>query len=247
VGDPHVWLQRIILGLSRHWLAWTNLTWGVFVALPWLAPVLMVAGMPGLGRAIYLGYSLVCHQRANRSFFLFGPKATYSYLDLAPFAPGADTWSGLRAFVGTPELGYKVAWSDRMVALYGGVFLAGLAFGLLRRRLRPLKWWASVLLSVPLVVDGTTHLISDLWGVGKGFRYHNAWLGTVTGHLLPSRFYVGTELGSFDSLMRLATGLLFAWAVVWLAYPLLETALRETGRTLASRLEMVAHDAIERP
>ena len=98
-----------------------------------------------------------------------------------------------------------------------------------------------------MVVDGITHLISDLWGVGNGFRYYNAWLGTVTGHLLPSRFYVGTELGSFNSLMRLATGLLFGWAVVWLAYPLLETALRETGRTLASRLEMVADDAIERP
>jgi uncharacterized membrane protein len=216
-------------------------------ALPWLAPVLMVSGMPGLGRAIYLGYSLVCHQRANRSFFLFGPKAMVSYLELAPFAPGADTWSGLRAFVGTPELGYKVAWSDRMVALYGGILLAGLAYGLVRRRLRPLRWWAFVLLSVPMLVDGATHLISDLWGVGNGFRYHNAWLASLTDHVFPEAFYVGTELGSFNSLMRLSSGLLFGWAVVWMAYPVLEITFRDIRRTLESRLRMGVRDADERP
>ncbi len=216
-------------------------------ALPWLAPVLMVSGMPGLGRAIYLGYSLVCHQRANRSFFLFGPKATVSYLELAPFAPGADTWSGLRAFVGTPELGYKVAWSDRMVALYGGILLAGLAYGLVRRRLRALRWWAFVLLSVPMLVDGATHLISDLWGVGNGFRYYNSWLASLTDHVFPEAFYVGTELGSFNSLMRLSSGLLFGWAVVWMAYPVLETTFRDIRRTLESRLRMEVRDADERP
>lgn len=210
-----------------------------------MAPVLMVAGMPGLARAIYLGFSLVCHQRANRSFFLFGLQATYSYSDLVPFAPGADTWSGLRAFVGTPELGYKVAWSDRMVALYGGVFLGGLVFALLRRRLRPLKWWALVLLSVPMLVDGATHLISDLWGVGNGFRYYNAWLARLTGRVLPQGFYAGTELGSFNSLMRLATGLLFGWAVVWTAYPVLETTFQDMRRTLESRLKLGVQGADE--
>jgi hypothetical protein len=28
-------LQRKILGLSRHWLAWANLGWGVLIVLPY--------------------------------------------------------------------------------------------------------------------------------------------------------------------------------------------------------------------
>ena len=235
-----IWTQRVGLGLTRHWLAWVNLAWGAFVVLPWLAPILMRAGMPGLARAVYAGYSTLCHQRANRSFFLFGPQLTYSYTELLPFASGADTWSGLRAFVGLPELGYKVAWSDRMVAMYGAIFLGGLAFGLLRRRLRSARWWAFALLCLPMFVDGSTHLISDWWGVGNGFRYANTWLAVLTGYLLPQSFYGGTGMGSFNSLMRLATGLLFGSAVVWMAYPALESAFGDARRSLESRLGMEA-------
>jgi len=236
---PVIWLQRRILGFSRHWLAWANLTWGLIVGLPWLAPVLMRIGAIGPARAVYLGYSLLCHQLANRSFFLFGSQWMYSYAELLPFVPGADTMLGLRAFIGTPELGYKVAWSDRMVSMYGGIFLGGLIFALLRHRLRSPEWWTFVLLVVPMAVDGATHFIGDLAGVGQGFRYHNAWLATLTGNVLPRSFYVGTELGSFNSWMRLITGLLFGLAIVWMVYPVLETYFRDVRHALEPRLRQV--------
>ena len=231
-----IWLQRTILGLSRHWLAWANAAWGLYIGLPWLAPVLMAAGARPLARIIYLAYSTVCHQLASRSFFLFGPKLTYSYAELQKYVPGIDAWPVLRAFIGSSDLGYKVAWSDRMVAMYGGIFVGGVIFGLLRHRLRSPKWWVFVLLCAPLVVDGATHFISDLAGVGQGFRYNNAWLATLTGHVFPQRFYVGTELGSFNSWMRLITGLVFGWAVVWMVYPVLEAFFRDTRKTLEGRM-----------
>jgi len=231
-----IWMQRQILGLSRRWLAWANLAWGVIVGLPWLAPLLMKIGATGPARLIYFIYSFLCHQLADRSFFLFGPKWMYSYTELLSDAPGIVTWLGLRAFVGTLELGYKVAWSDRMVSMYGSILLGGLIFALLRHRLRSPGWRTFVLLIVPMAVDGITHFISDLAGMEQGFRYHNGWLAALTGNLFSQSFYVGNALGSFNSWMRLITGLLFGLAVVWMVYPMFETCLQNARRTLEPRL-----------
>nr|NIV31987.1 DUF2085 domain-containing protein [Anaerolineae bacterium] len=125
------------------------------------------------------------------------------------------------------------------VSLYGGIFLGGLIFALLRRRLRSPGLRTFVLLIVPMVVDGATHFISDLAGVGQGFRYHNAWLAVLTGNVFPQSFYVGTELGSFNSWARLFTGLLFGLAIVWVVYPVLETYFRDVRQALEPRLRQV--------
>ncbi len=85
----------------------------------------MKLGIVGPAWVIYRLYRFLCHQLADRSFFLLGPKWMYTFTEVLPFAPDADTWQGLRAFVGTPEPGYKVAWSDRMVWMYGGLLLGG--------------------------------------------------------------------------------------------------------------------------
>ena len=224
---PAVRSRHRVLALSRHWLAWANLFSGALVGVPWLAPALMKIGAVGPARLIYVVYGFLCHQLADRSFFLFGPRWMYSATELLRYAPGADTWLGLRAFVGTPELGYKVAWSDRMMALYGGLFLGGLLFALVRRRLHALNWRIFGLLTLPMVVDGVTHWVSDLAGLEQGFRYTNAWLARLTGRLLPQSFYVGNALGSFNSWMRLSTGLLFGLAVAWVVYPALEAIFKE--------------------
>ena len=38
------------------------------------------------------------------------------------------------------------------------------------RKLKPVPVWALALLLLPLVVDGTTHMVSDVAGIGHGFR-----------------------------------------------------------------------------
>jgi uncharacterized membrane protein len=95
------------------------------------------------------------------------------------------------------------------------------------------------LLTLPLVVDGVTHLISDFAGVGQGFRYSNEWLATLTGNALAPGFYAGTELGSFNSWMRLVTGVLFGLAVAWVVYPALHAFFSEVRATLDSQLRRV--------
>jgi uncharacterized membrane protein len=219
-------LERAFQWLSRHWLAWINALWGILVGLPWLAPILMHAGAIRWSRAIYAFYGLLCHQLANRSFFLFGQKWMYGYEEFLFYAPQANTPRGLREFIGNPDLGYKVAWSDRMVSFYGGILLGGIAFALMRRWATPLKWAWVLLLIAPIVIDGGTHMLSDLSGVGNGFRYTNGWLAYLTRNALPSAFYVGNALGSFNSWMRLITGLLAGLAIAWLVYPLLDDVLQ---------------------
>ena len=230
-------LQHRILALSRRWLLWANVSWAVLIGMPWLAPVLMKLEARTLAKVIYLVYSTACHQFANRSFFLFGPNLMYSHRELLPSAYEGNTRMALRMFIGSPELGYKVAWSDRMVSMYGGIFLGGLIYALLRHRLRSPHWRTFLLLTIPMVLDGGSHFISDLAGVGQGFRYSNTWLTVLTVNLFPSSFYVGNELGSFNSWVRLITGLFFGLAVVWMLYPAAETFFLDIRQTLAPRLQ----------
>ena len=197
---------------------------GLYVGLPWLAPAFMHIGWTAPGQAIYGAYSTQCHQMAQRSYFLFGPKLMYSPAELQAAGAVLDPF-GLRAFVGTPELGWKVAWSDRMTSMYAGLLASMLAVRLLRRRVLPLPLWGLVLLILPLAIDGTTHFLSDLSGFGRGFRDTNLWLAALTAGRLTSGFYAGDAWGSFNAAMRLLTGGLFGLAVAWFTLPRVQAAL----------------------
>ena len=228
--------QRAVLWFSRHWLAVFNIAWGIFVILPWFAPVLRRAGLTGPAKGIYLAYSFVCHQLPERSYFMFGSQATYPLADINRVWPGDNDPLTLRQFIGTAEMGYKVAWSDRMVSLYTGVWIGSLIFALVRRRLQPISLLTYALLALPMAIDGTSHLISDLWGIGQGFRDSNEWLVALTRHALPAWFYAGDALGSFNSWLRLLTGLLFGLGTAWLLLPYLEQSFAQVREELERRL-----------
>jgi uncharacterized membrane protein len=202
---------------------------GLYAGLPWMAPVLMRLGWIGPAHAIYAFYSTQCHQMAQRSYFLFGPAFMLSPADLAAAGVSLEPFA-LRAFIGSSELGWKVAWSDRMAAMYLGLFLSMLVVNRLGNRLRPLPAAGLIIMLLPLVLDGATHLISDLAGIGVGFRDSNQWLALLTQNRLPARFYAGDAWGSFNADMRLLTGALFGLALAWFAVPLLKQLARSFGQ-----------------
>jgi uncharacterized membrane protein len=233
--------KRRVLWLARHWLLVAGVFWGLYVALPWLAPVAMRAGATGAGEAIYAFYSTQCHQLPERSYFLFGPKAMYSLAEIqAAYLPTNDPLV-LRKFVGNSAMGWKVAWSDRMVSLYTSIWLGMALYALLRRRLPGLPVWAFVLLLVPMALDGGTHTLSDVLGhgVGLGFRDGNAWLAALTGNALPTAFYAGDALGSFNWQMRLVTGVLMGFALVWLVFPFIDLSALDARRDIERQLARV--------
>lgn len=205
--------------ISYNWLAIFFVVYGLWVWLPWLAPILMRIGWDMAGRALYFFYSFFCHQLPERSFFLFGQKSMYSLKEVQAAWQNTLNPLILRQFIGNGVMGWKVAWSDRMVSFYTSVWIFAVLWFPFRRKIKPLPWWGFALLLLPIALDGGTHTISDISGIGQGFRDTNQWLAIMTNNALPASFYAGDILGSFNSWMRLITGLLAGLGIVWLAFP----------------------------
>jgi uncharacterized membrane protein len=223
-------MKRIVLALARHWLFFVNLLIALWVGLPWLAPVMMHWGWIGAAKGIYLLYSFQCHQLPERSFFIFGRQAMYSLTEIQAAWQQTNDPFILRQFSGNPEMGWKVAWSDRMVSMYTSILLGGLLYGLVRKQIKPISLGMFALLLLPMVIDGGTHAFSDLAGIGRGFRDTNIWLQILTNNAFPITFYQGDALGSFNSWMRFVTGVLFGIALVGFAFPYLNDAFTDIAR-----------------
>jgi len=209
---------------SRHYLALLNLIIFLYVGLPFFAPILMKAGYPDAARPIYSLYGAVCHQLAFRSWFLFGeqpiyPRASAGVQGYATFqeVSGIDESDprnllAARDFVGNEQLGYKVAFCQRDIAIYGSMLVFGVLYIVTGRRLRPLPWWLWVLVGMaPIALDGFSQLLSQF----PGFSW---W-----------------EYRESTPLLRTLTGALFGFTTAWFGFPLLEESVAETRLALAAK------------
>lgn len=220
------WPTRINRWFENHWLFAFNTGWGVFTLLPWLAPIFMALGLIWPGRAIYFFYNFFCHQLPERSWFLFGPQISYTQEQIAAAwgVTVVDISNELvrRQFIGTPEIGWKVAWSDRMVAMYTSIFIFGLIYALLRQqgiRIKGISWLLLLVLILPMALDGTTHLINDV--LRLDFRDTNQWAVVLTNGVFSPTFYAGDMFGSLNSVLRVTTGILFGFGIVWFLWPIM--------------------------
>ena len=207
--------------LSSHGMAVFLIVYGLWVFTPFLAPLFMRLGWTGAGKGIYFVYSFFCHQLPERSFFFFGRQTMYSLPEIQAVWQNTFNPLILRQFIGNETMGWKVAWSDRMISFYTSVWLFAVIWWPFRKKVKPLAWWGFMLLLLPIALDGGTHMLSDLAGIGQGFRYTNQWLAAWTNYSFPATFYAGDALGSFNSIMRFVTGLLAGLGIVWLAFPYL--------------------------
>jgi uncharacterized membrane protein len=218
------WYERSELWLSRHWLALFNTFIGVVVVAPYLAPVFMWLGVKDLADRIYFLYVILGHQLPQRSIFLFGPKLMYSLPEITVITQSISPLA-LKQFSGSADLGWKVAYSDRLMAWYGSFWIAALIYAVIRRRVRPLPLWGLILFALPMFVDGVTHTLSDVLvnqQFGAGFRDTNLWLAQLTNNTLPLWFMAGDALGSFNSIARWVSGALFGVGLAWFLLPYAE-------------------------
>lgn len=213
-----------------------SLIYGLYVSTPFLAPLFMQLGWHGVGKTIYLIYSFLCHQLPQRSFFLFGLKHMYSLNEIQTVWGNTLNPLLLRQFIGNAEMGWKVAWSDRMVSMYTSILIFAWLWYLFHRRIKTLPLWGLTLFLMPMGIDGITHTLSDFFGIGQGFRYHNAWLAAVTNNAYPPTFYIGDAQGSFNSWLRLITGILFGVGIVWFGFPYLEKFFLDLATSLKTKL-----------
>lgn len=202
-----LFVDRLIVLIADHWLLLVILSLLVFDGLPFLAPALMHYGITGPADAIYRVYSLTCHQLAYRSYFFFGAQPVYtteqlqSALGVTNPASDAFYW---RDFLGNPQLGFKMAWCERDAAIYTALLLASVLFGLVRTRLKPLKWRVYLLFITPMAIDGLWQLFTSPIVILPFLPTHES-----------------------DYLLRGITGALFGLGSVWLIYPYLEEAMRD--------------------
>ncbi len=170
--------SNLVVWFARHWLAIFNTMWGIYFFLPFLAPILMAAGLTAPARLIYSVYSIFCHQLPDHSYFLHSHTHEFAPSAASLAAGGMPTGLSLfqeRRFIGNSEVGYKVAICQRDVAIYGSIFLSGLIYALLRGRDVRISWKAAALLTVPMAIDGITQML--------GFRESSWWLRSATGAL----------------------------------------------------------------
>src|SRR5258706_829078 len=215
-------INRLARWIALHWFATFTFLYGMYVVLPFLAPVFMHLGWDAAGRVVYFVYSFLCHQLPERSYFLFGPKLNYSLTEIQSVWKNTENPFVLRQFIGAHTMGWKLAWSDRMVSMFASIWVFALLWFPIRRRVTPLPWWGFALLLLPMALDGTTHAISDLAGIGHGFRDTNLWLAALTHNAFAPGFYAGDAWDSFNGLMRLLTGTLFGLAAVWVIFPYIQ-------------------------
>lgn len=181
MGDLSTALDHGVRTLTRHWMSVWIVGLGVFVALPWLAPVLSAMGYDGVAGWIYLIYRPTCHQLPHHSWFLFGPDFTPEWKDVHPYT-AVPFDAPLRSFhtpLRNPLLGYQSGICQRDSAIFGALFLGSLAYvGLVRGGHRPrglpFAWYAIAV--VPTLLDGVTQLF--------GWRASTPLLRTSTGMLL---------------------------------------------------------------
>lgn len=220
-------VQAGALWFTEHWLFVLNSFIALFLIGAYVvAPAMLHAGFTRTANILYTLYSVTCHQLPERSYYFFGENgalfATYGHdVVVAAGANPANEWT-LRAFRGTPELGYKAAIAERCSSYYFGALVTGLLYGAARRwkkDIASIPLWLLALFVVPMVVDGTSHLISEITRLG--FRETNAWAVALTADTFSADFYTGTTVGTLNWLLRTVTGILFGVGIVLFAFPLI--------------------------
>lgn len=223
--------DRFSLWFTRHYMALINFLVFLYVGIPFLAPVLMRAGIETPARVIYTVYSPLCHQLAFRSFFLFGEQLYYprelanihdslSYEEIT----GSQTVNLLEArrFIGNETLGYKVALCQRDVAIYGSILLFGLLFSISGRRIQKIPWYLWIAGLVPIGIDG----VSQLPGLMRS--------------IMPDWVMIRES----TPILRLVTGGIFGWMTAWYLFPLIEESMRETHELLVRKFEKIKQTKI---
>ena len=133
---------------DRRRLALLNTLIVPFIVGLVVTPLLLAGGATSTATAFYRFFHLLCHQWAFRSFFVLGTQATYSRDQLS--ALGVDPYS----FVGDAQMGWKMAFCERNVAIFVGLLAFGLALGLVHRQSQPASFAQFAVLVSPMALDG---------------------------------------------------------------------------------------------
>ncbi len=239
--DVVIFLDKQILGFVRHWAVVIAILAGLYVGIPFAAPIAMQYGQTGIANVIYTIYGPpICHHLAFRSWFLFGDQAAYprklaglpgptfeDYASQDPVFANIDVYTlnavlvyAAKDFRGNSQMGYKVALCERDVAIYGSIALFGFVFALLRKlkvRVPYLPFWLYLLVAIaPIGLDGFSQLFASPPFNGFGLSFY--------------------PIRESTPLLRTLTGALFGVGNAWLAFPYIDDSMEETRELIETKL-----------
>ena len=198
--------------LNNHYMWIINGFLFLFLFFAFLAPVLMKYDYVIPAKIIYQIYQFLCHQLAFRSWFLFGEQAYYprglagiQNINTYEIITGTNSLDleSARQFIGNSYVGFKVAFCQRDVAIYGSLLLMGIFFQISGKKLHALPWYLWVIVGLlPIGIDGTT----QFGGLGISFL---SWL--------PVR--------ESTPMLRTITGALFGFTTGLFLFPLIEETM----------------------
>ncbi|MCX6054576.1 MAG: DUF2085 domain-containing protein [Chloroflexi bacterium] len=216
-------IEKLTLHFSKYYALIISLLMAIFVGVPFLAPVLAKGGYDRPADAIYRVYSVLCHQLAFRSFFIFGEQTYYPrQLALITNAATYEEETGkaatdltfARRFIGNEQLGYKIAFCERDLAIYGSISLFALIFHFFKNRIKQWPWILWVIISLlPIALDG----FSQIPGLSSG------WPNWV-------------PIRESTPFLRVVTGTLFGVGTGWYIFPLMEESMKETRNSLEQKI-----------
>jgi uncharacterized membrane protein len=219
-------LDRFSYFFSRYYVVILSLLLSIFIAIPFLAPVLEKNGHNTSATIIYKVYHVICHQLAFRSFFIYGEQTIYPR-ELAHIK-NLMTYEQItnsktidleyaRDLIGNELLGFKVAICERDVAIYGSLALFGYFFQLTGKKIKQLPWllWFIIAL-IPIGLDGFSQIpsLSTGWPLWVPIRESTPFL-------------------------RILTGTLFGAGTAWFMYPMMEESMKETRITLHRKFAII--------
>src|SRR6266851_5657175 len=123
-----------LMWADRRRLALLNTLVALFVVGPVVTPLLLAAGATSTATDLYRFFHLLCHQWAFRSFFVLGSQATFSRDQLITL--GVDPYT----FLGDAQMGWKMAFCERNLAIFVGQLAFGLAFGSVHQQMPPARF-----------------------------------------------------------------------------------------------------------
>jgi uncharacterized membrane protein len=144
----------------------------IYAFLPILSPILFSYNPDSnLAIGIQKFYSHFCHQRVDRSIFLFGGEDSQFFYSLDElkernYLPENDERLFGYPYWGNEEIGYKVAFCVRDTALYSAFVLFGALLVLYMNRTKKIPkfhWSLILLLVLPMAIDGVFQTVASIF------------------------------------------------------------------------------------
>ena len=166
-----------------------------FISLSFFAPVFLKNGLTFPAKVIYWMDGFFCHQLPFRSWFFFGDQPYYPLASAGIkniisfeeyFHPATMDFGVIRLITGNSQAGFKMAICQRDIAMYLSLWIFGLIFALMDRKIKKLPLWIWIVIGViPLGLDGGAQILGNLNVPIMGPLSHESTplLRTITGSL----------------------------------------------------------------